>query len=141
MFKYVVAARKNPMGKDVKFYAVPDKSTPVDLDTIVERIEKRCTVSSADAKAVLDALQYEIKEAVINNGSVRLGDLGTFRATISCQGAHTRQDFSANNIQHLRLQFNPSVKIKNWLNPKSNTHLKFQKTGDVISQMGPVEEE
>ena len=129
------------MGKDVKFYAVPDKSTPVDLDTIVERIEKRCTVSSADAKAVLDALQYEIKEAVINNGSVRLGDLGTFRATFSCHGAHTRQDFSANNIQHLRRQFNPSVKIKNWLNPKSNTHLKFQKTGDVISQMDPVEEE
>lgn len=141
MFKYVVAARKNPMGKNVKFYAVADKTTPIDLDTIAERIEKRCTVSSADAKAVLDALQYEIKEAVITNGSVRLGDLGTFRATIASRGSAVRSDFTAANIQRLRLQFNPSVKLKNWLDPHSNTHLKFQKTGDVVSQMGPVEEE
>lgn len=141
MFKYVVGARKSPMDNSVKFYAMPEKCTPVDLETIVERIEKRCTVSSADAKAVLDALQYEIKEAVITNGSVRLGDLGTFRATISCEGAPNRADFNANNIQRLRLQFNPSVKLKNWLNPKSNTQLRFQKAGDVYSHLGPVEEE
>lgn len=141
MFKYLVGARKNPMNKTVKFYAVADKCTPVDMDTIVERIEKRCTVSSADAKAVLDALQYEIKEAVINNGSVRLGDLGTFRATISCKGAQSRDAVGAKNIQHLRLRFNPSVKLKNWLSPDSNPQLKFQKAGDVFTDLGSIEEE
>lgn len=141
MFKYVVGPRKNPMNKSVKYYAMAEKVTPIDLDTIAERIEKRSTVSSADAKAVLDALQYEIKEAVITNGSVRLGDIGTFRATIACEGAPSRASFSADYIQRLRLQFTPSVKLKNWLNPASNPQLKFQKAGDVFQTLGPVEEE
>lgn len=141
MFKYLVCARKNPINNSVKFYATPDKVNTVDFDTIADRIEKRTTVSSADAKAVLDALQYEIKEAVIANGSVRLGDLGTFRATIKCLGASSRADFTAARIQKLNLRFLPSVKLQNWLNPKSNTQLKFEKSGDLVSPMGPVEEE
>ena len=34
------------------------------LAQIVKRVEKRSTVSSADVKAVLDALQYEVMEAL-----------------------------------------------------------------------------
>lgn len=141
MFKYVVVAKKSPIDGTAKYYGIPDTVSPVTFDTIAERIEKRSTVSSADAKAVLDALQFEIKEAVINNGSVRLGDLGTFRATICCAGALTRDEFSGRNIQKLNLRFLPSKKLQNWLNPSSNTDLKFEKAGDKISSLGPVEDE
>lgn len=141
MFKYLVIARKSPIDGSVKFYGTPDKVNVVDFDTIAERIEKRTTVSSADAKAVLDALQYEIKEAVILNGSVRLGDLGTFRATIQCEGAESRDAFSASNINKLNLRFLPSQKLQKWLNPNSNTQLKFLKSGDIIAGQGPVEDE
>ena len=51
------------------------------LAQIVKRVEKRSTVSSADVKAVLDALQYEVMEALENGNTVRLGDLGSFRLT------------------------------------------------------------
>ena len=102
MFKYVVVAKKSPMDQSVKFYAAPDKTTPITIDTITQRIEKRTTVSSADAKAVLDALEYEIKEALIEGHSVRLA---------------------------------------NWLNPSKNPELRFMKSGDVYSHLGPVEEE
>ena len=141
MFKYVVLPKKSPIDQSTKFYAEPDVVTPVTLDVIADRIEKRSTVSSADAKAVLDALQYEIKEAVINNGSVRLGDLGTFRATIASNGATNRGDFTASNIVKLNLRFLPSKKLQNWLNPAKNTQLSFMKAGDKYLHLGPVEEE
>ena len=141
MFKYVVVAKKNPMDQSVKFYAAPDKTTPITIDTITQRIEKRTTVSSADAKAVLDALEYEIKEALIEGHSVRLGDLGTFRATIQGEGALNRTDHTAKLISHLKCCFKPSVRLANWLNPSKNPELKFMKSGDVYSHLGPVEEE
>ena len=141
MFKYVVVAKKSPMDQSVKFYAAPDKTTPITIDTITQRIEKRTTVSSADAKAVLDALEYEIKEALIEGHSVRLGDLGTFRATIQGEGALNRTDHTAKLISHLKCCFKPSVRLANWLNPSKNPELRFMKSGDVYSHLVPVEEE
>lgn len=141
MFKYVVLAKKNPIDQSVKFYAAPDKTTPITIDTITQRIEKRTTVSSADAKAVLDALEYEIKEALIEGHSVRLGDLGTFRVTIQGEGALNRADHTAKNISHLKCVFKPSVRLANWLHPAKNPDLRFMKAGDVYSHLGPVEEE
>ena len=141
MFKYVVIAKKNPIGKDVKFYAQADKTAPIDIDIITQRIEKRTTVSSADAKAVLDALEYEIKEALIDGKSVRLGDLGTFRATIHGKGAATRESHSVKNISNLKCVFKPSVRLANWLNPMKNEDLKFMKSGDVFTDLGQIEEE
>ena len=141
MFKYFVVAKKSPIDGSFKFYATPSNVSPVTLDVIAERIEKRSTVSSADAKAVLDALEYEIKEAVITNGSVRLGDLGTFRATINSEGALSRELFTAKNIRKLNLRFLPSKKLQNWLTPSSNPQLGFEKAGDKYQTLGPVEEE
>ena len=141
MFKYVVVSKRSPIDNSVKFYAAPDKVTPIDIDTITQRIEKRTTVSSADAKAVLDALEYEIKEALIEGNSVRLGDLGTFRATIHGRGAKSREEHSAKCINYLMCRFKPSVRLANWLNPSKNPELKFMKVGDAVSGLGPVEEE
>ncbi|EPT33922.1 DNA-binding protein HU [Bacteroidetes bacterium oral taxon 272 str. F0290] len=87
MIKYVVQAKKNPLKKEeVKFYPQAAPTTPVTLAQIIKRIEKRSTVSSADVKAVLDALQYEVIEALENGNTVRLGDIGSFRLTIKAEG-------------------------------------------------------
>lgn len=45
-------------------------------------------MSSADVKAVLDALQYEVIDALQNGNSVRLGDLGSFRLSIKANGSN-----------------------------------------------------
>ena len=141
MFKYIVRAIKSPINKSVKYYAQAESTTPVGLDVITQRIEKRTTVSSADAKAVLDALEYEIKEALIDGKSVRLGDLGTFRATIHGKGAATRESHSVKNISNLKCVFKPSVRLANWLNPMKNEDLKFMKSGDIFTDLGQIEEE
>ena len=101
MIKYVIRAKKNPIAKNVKYYPQMAPTTPVTLAQIVKRIEKRSTVSSADVKAVLDALQYEVIDALQNGNSVRLGDLGSFRLSIKA----------------VNVQFTKSVAMRDALSP------------------------
>ena len=55
---YSVVARKNMLKKDdpAKYYAQAQASGDVGLDEISTRVEKACTVHSADVVAVLKAL-------------------------------------------------------------------------------------
>jgi len=113
MIKYVIQAKKNNLSQDaeVKYYPQMAPSTPMTLAQIVKRIEKRSTVSSADVKAVLDALQYEVIDALQNGNSVRLGDLGSFRLTIQAGGADTAASAKkqgADLIKQVNVQFTKS---------------------------------
>lgn len=120
MIKYVIRAKKNPIAKSVKYYPQIAPTTPVTLAQIVKRIEKRSTVSSADVKAVLDALQYEVIEALQNGNSVRLGDLGSFRLSIKANGSPTSDEArrtGANAIKAVNVQFTKSTAMRDALSP------------------------
>lgn len=120
MIKYVIRAKKNPIAKNVKYYPQMAPTTPVTLAQIVKRIEKRSTVSSADVKAVLDALQYEVIDALQNGNSVRLGDLGSFRLSIKADGSATSAEAKktgANAIKAVNVQFTKSVAMRDALSP------------------------
>ena len=122
MIKYVIRAKKNPIAKSVKYYPQMAPTTPVTLAQIVKRIEKRSTVSSADVKAVLDALQYEVIDALQNGNSVRLGDLGSFRLSIKATGFETSAEArkaGADAIRTVNVQFTKSVAMKEALSPSN----------------------
>lgn len=111
MIKYVIQGKKNPQTKAIRYYAQIAPSTPLTLAQIVKRIEKRCSISSSDVKAVLDALQYEVIESLQNGNSVRLGDLGSFRLTIQSHGTVTAADAKragAGLIKRANVQFTKS---------------------------------
>lgn len=118
MIKYVIRAKKNPTTKVEKYYPQIAPSTPVTLAQVIKRVEKRCTVSSADVKAVLDALQYEVIEALQNGNSVRLGDLGSFRLTIKADGSETSamaKRNGANAIKAVNVQYTKSTAMRDAL--------------------------
>lgn len=120
MIKYVIRAKKNPIAKSAKYYPQIAPTTPVTLAQIVKRIEKRSTVSSADMKAVLDALQYEVIEALQNGNSVRLGDLGSFHLSIKANGSATSDEArrtGANTIKAVNVQFTKSTAMRDALSP------------------------
>ena len=115
MIKFVIKGKKNPQKKtETKYCAQAAAATPLTLPQIVKLIEKRSTVSSSDIKAVLDALQFEIIQALQNGNSVRLGDLGSFHITISSNGAATREDAQkagARLIKKVMVQFVKSAEM------------------------------
>ena len=124
MIKYSLISRKNPITKEYLYCAQAQHVTPVKLDEVPESISASCTVSMADIKAVLYALQEEIIKRLRNGQSVRLGDLGSFHARLSAKGAATVQAFEEKPSEYLKsvlVRFTPSSKMRwemNMKNPK-----------------------
>lgn len=115
MIKYVIQEKKNPLNGEVKYYPQIAPATPMTVDQIIKRVEKRSTVSSADVKAVLDALQYEVIDALESGNTVRLGDLGSFRLTIKADGMATAAEAKkqgAKLIKQVNVQFTKSTAMR-----------------------------
>lgn len=135
MIKYVIQAKKNLLSqkKEVKYYPQIAPATPLTLAQITKRIEKRSTVSSADVKAVLDALQSEVIDALQNGNSVRLGDLGSFRLTIKANGAETAAEAKrqgANLIKEVSVQFTKSAAMRDAF---AKENLEFGLQADIVN--------
>ena len=108
-------------------------TTPVTLAQIVKRVEKRSTVSSADVKAVLDALQYEVIEALEAGNTVRLGDIGSFRLTMKSQGAETAAEAKKKGallIKQVNVQFTKSTTMRDTLDARL---LDFAPQEDIVN--------
>ena len=140
MIKYVIQAKKNPMHKEeVKYYPQMAPTTPMTLAQIIKRIEKRSTVSSADVKAVLDALQYEVIDALENGYSVRLGDLGSFRLSMKSEGTITAADAKKKGaalIKQVNVQFTKSTAMRDALEVQS---LDFAPQEDIVNATDAAE--
>lgn len=132
MIKYVIRKFTNPTDTtDVTYRPQKAEGSAVTLAQITKRIEKRSTVSSADVKAVLDALQYEVLETLKDGDSVRLGDLGSFYVTISADGCDTAAEAKSKGaalIRKVNVQFVPSATMRDELAVGS---VEFAAQGDV----------
>ena len=117
----------------MKFYPQAAPTKPVMLAQIVKRIEKRSTVSSADVKAVLDALQYKVIETLENGNTMRLGDIGSFCLTIKVEGAATAVEAKtkgAKLIKQVNGQFTKSTAIRDSFDIRS---LDFAPQEDIVN--------
>jgi len=98
-----------------KFYAVAQTTGETSLRELAEHISQISTVSSIDTLAVLESLITVLPRYLLNGKIVRLSDLGSFRLSISSDGADTEADFSKALIKDVRLLFRPGSLIANSL--------------------------
>ena len=120
MIEYKVSPKKNPINKEVKYYAQSVTPKVVNLDAVIKNIEKTTSLSSADVKACLDALQYEFIENLKHGRSVRLGDVGSFRTSVQSHGALSEDEFSVSHIKNVKVVFSPSGKLRKSLQPNAD---------------------
>lgn len=111
MMNYKVVARKNPMTKEVKYYAQLVLATPVRLAALAEEISQQCTVTAHDVKAVLSAMEEHILRHLLNGKSVRLGDLGSFRPTLTSEGSDSADKVTVDNVRRVRIRFRGSAAL------------------------------
>lgn len=109
-------------GGDKKYYANPVYTGEITLDQLTEKIEKISTVSGADIRAVLYALVDVIPSELANSQIVRVGDLGSFRISLSSEGKEKEEDITANSIKSSKILFTPGAKLRIMQN-----NLKFEK--------------
>lgn len=112
MIQFVTKGKKNPINKTIRFYAQIAPVEAVSLDDIVAEIEHSTTLSEADIKATLVALQYHIIRHITGGRAVRLGDLGSFRPTMTSRGVTEAKDVTAAQISSVRCRFTPSARMK-----------------------------
>lgn len=132
------ALRKNPQDKDAaaKYYPTVVLSQEMTQKQIVEQIADRCTLTGSDIKAVLDALMTVIKRGLANGSPIRLGDLGSFRPSISGKGIEDASKFGAGTVKKARVIYVPSAEIKEAVKQYS-----FSKAGASTSASGEEGEE
>ena len=109
MINLEVKSKKNFKLDKKQYYPQVAPATPITLSDVAEQIEKQSTVSLADIKGVLDALQEVTLEAIKDGYSVRLGDLGSFRITCTANGGEdTPENVTTRNVERLHIRFTPS---------------------------------
>lgn len=122
--KYKVVERKKPGTQDFKYYGTVVLGEPVGLRAIVKEIEEKCTLTQPDILAVLSALESAIAAKLRNGQAVRFGTLGSFRPTITSNGATNAATWAVNMIKRVRAVFTPSAQLKRDLSLKNCTFTK-----------------
>ncbi|MFO7658230.1 MAG: hypothetical protein R6W78_14310 [Bacteroidales bacterium] len=123
--KFKVIERGQPGvqgGGEKKFYASPVMEGEVTLAGLTKAIEKICTVSGADIRAVLYALVDVSIDNLSEGRIIRLGDLGSIRVSLSSEGKATVEEVTANAIKGGSVIFTPGIRIKEML-----SSVKYQK--------------
>jgi predicted histone-like DNA-binding protein len=114
--KYRLIDRRN-LGKDAKeaprkLYAQAVNNGYVTFDELCSEISEYCTLTSADVKAVLDRMNYELDKNMRAGRIVQFGEIGNFRMAIGSSGAETEEDFSASMIRTPKIVFSPGKRLR-----------------------------
>ena len=123
MIQYVVRSKKSPRTGTYKYYVEIGPATPVMRKQIIEAIEKTFTLTASAVKACLDPLETSILQHLAAGQAVRLGDLGSFRPTISSFGTTEPEKANSTLIRRVRCRFTQSGSMGLALQP---ARLNFQ---------------
>ena len=119
--RFVLQPKKNPMKGTIKKYAqiAPIVETKT-IDDAVRYIEKISAMSSGDIRSVLDGLQDFLIVQLADGHSVRLGDLGSFRPTITSYGVEAGEEFVPEAlIKKVNVRFTQSGKMLQMLDKRN----------------------
>lgn len=113
---YSVVARQSVPGNlesPQKYHAQAQARCETTLEEMATKIEERCTVTYADAVAVLTALEDRIIEALRNGEIVRLGKLGNLQVSVGCKSSLTKEEFKESLLRKPRVIFRPGKALRN----------------------------
>lgn len=119
MIQYKVTKRKRPGTGTFTYHPAAIQGSVVSQRMLVERISSRCTVTSADVKAVVDALEYEMVQIFKSGQRVQFGDVGSFRTSLRTSGVEKEEDVSPSQIRKVNIVFTPSLRIRHDMDVKS----------------------
>ena len=135
MLTYKVVARKNPLTKAIKYYGQVTGTTPVSINQLAEEMAAESTLTRHDILACLSSLQSHVIAHLQNGQSIRLGDLGSFHATLKSKGADTADKFSSTDIEKVMVRFTKSALMRNVMKT-TNSNISFSKKATSAVTVG-----
>jgi len=112
--KFSASPKKDPrnLEADPKYYAMVKSDGRADTQSVASSINSMSTVSAPDTAAVLEAFLHVVPEKLADGKIVELGDFGTFRVTVSSEGAALPEELTARNIKDTKVIFTPGRRFK-----------------------------
>ena len=127
MITYKIVEKKKPGTQDFKYYGQIATVKPMGIRELCKKVAHATTATPSDVKAVIDAMEYEIIEAIKDGKSVRLGTLGSFRPTIKSEGAESAATWATNMIKSVNVRFTQGSEMKRSLRLGSGSEVIFSK--------------
>ena len=111
---YSIAMLLNPQEKDApaRAYAKAQINGEMSLKALAKEVSNKSTVHYADVSGVLIAAVETMLAALKEGKQVDFGELGKFRLQITSKGAVTAEEFTANNIKGVSIQYIPGEDLK-----------------------------
>lgn len=114
MITFKPVLRKNPKypNDPQKYYPLVKSTGTIDIRVISEELSDASTLNSVDIRAVLFGLEKSLLKYLQDGYTVKFGDLGTFRTSMSGKPADTADELTASNVRKVRIVFAPSMILK-----------------------------
>lgn len=114
MIKYYIRPKKNPINKEVKYYAVKDGTGAARFSTeaMYQTMSETSNVPLAYIPQALEAIAQAVQMFVLNGHCVTVGSLGSFQPIIQSRGALSADEFSVSHIKGVKIAFRPSVMMR-----------------------------
>lgn len=119
MIEYSVFLMTNYLKPEdgAKAYAKNQVHEIWDLDKFSKHIASHNSgYSRGLVKAILSDMCDCLVEQLLNGNKVKLGSLGVFSISLSCEGAESIEKFTEDNIKAVNINFNPGVDFENLIN-------------------------
>ena len=122
--KFTTTPKKDPRNLEAapKYYAIVKSDGRADTQSVARSINSMSTVSSVDTAAVLEAFLHVVPDKLADGKIVELGDFGTFRVSVSSEGAALPEEVTARNITDTKVIFTPGKRFRQMLDT-----IEFQK--------------
>lgn len=116
-------------GGTPKYYASIQREQSVDIRKFVADVTRASTLNRADVHAAVQAFLELIPSYLADGKIVKLGDLGSFYATINSVGEESEEAVTGNSIRKANVRFRPGAEMKELVN-----NFKFQKISQKQSE-------
>ena len=122
--KFTTTPKKDPRNLEAepKYYAIVKSDGRADTISVARSINNMSTISAPDTLAVLEAFLHVVPEKLADGKIVELGDFGTFRLSVSSEGAMLAGEVTVNSIIDTKVIFTPGKRFKQMLDT-----IEFQK--------------
>lgn len=102
-------------GSNDKYIGRAVSSGEVGLRELTKRIEKISTMSGADVRGVLYALIDVTADWLSEGKIVRIGELGSFRISVSCKREDSADKVNGKSVKNARIIFTLGEEFKDML--------------------------
>ena len=106
-------ARPNPLNREeTRYYLTQASAVMADLKELATDIEKQTAMTRADITAVLISLADVLPGYLKDGKSVRLGDLGIFRISVTSEGTASEAELGTRHVKGAKIVFVPTPELK-----------------------------